>query len=644
MAPNTPLEGRLLRIPGRYVEQIHIIFQWLAFGNEPLIQNVSRSDQYPLTLKQLTATTVFSPTTLSVEVGRRISPAIMIQGLDRIIELEDTHTNRSLSTDKNTTRVDKNTTRVRFTNGVQEELLSENFSQGAAARFAINETQAKETIATTCLILLTDPLALDAVLDCPAAKVEENYPLAHFAALFWIDFIDPKYLSPSLSLLIHKLFFSHIQNFRKWTEILVQADNVYQNSKHSGLISAVSHYSDKKTGQHAPPIVWAAAFNLTFIVEDLLREGNRINSSGGGRGVSALYMAVHQKHYDIASLLLDRGGDVADGYVELTSKYEYGWALSPLYLVSHHKGYSREWIYLLLRDRSKLGRPGWRLEVAMESATRSGYPDCLRALVDAGADLNKGTGHEESYGCPLQAACDGGNGETVRFLLERGADPNTRGGNIWLGRVETPLQIAAYRGNTAVVNMLLQQGADPNIQGGNLGNALLASVFNAHGSPAGDGNVTLLRTLLEHGARPEEEWDMTSKLHELNFKNFEDKNRLLDERFSEQLATWINTETSDEGDLSAGSEAALRKRIDEKWKCIHEGQRQKKLNYLCGCMNEKRLTNPLHYITLVLLYLLPISITRQISSILWLTETSPPPSSILIPLQNLQKRSVKLPP
>lgn len=329
-------------------------------------------------------------------------------------------------------------------------------------------------------------------------------------------------------------------------------------------------------------MVWAAAFNLKFIVKDLLTQGDNINAAGGGRAVSALYMAVHEKHLAMTSLLLDAGGDVADPYREPIGRYEYGWAVSPLYLACH-KGYSREWIDLLLQDRTKLGRPGWRLEVAMESAARFGHLHCLKALIDAGADAKKGTGHEESYGCPLQAACDRGNEEVVCFLLQNGADPNTTGGNIWLGNVHTPLHMAAYRGDVNVVKLLLEHGADPNMQGGDLGNALIAAIWNAHHSPSGDGNVALVKNLLQHGSSPKEEWNMTGKLQDLNFSFSSDEKKSLKERFDSPLAEWIKSDTFDEDDLSTGSEAALSQRIDEKWNRIHGGRRQKQSRYMCGC-------------------------------------------------------------
>ncbi|KAL8882197.1 MAG: hypothetical protein Q9198_000764 [Flavoplaca austrocitrina] len=580
MDHNTGLEDLLLRIPVQNVEQVHTILQWLAFGNEPILQRECKHDQHLLSLDQLTGTCPVSPKSRSVDANRYIRPAELQQLLGELVELEEAPRKRWINGEQTVTI-------IQLKNEIREELLSETFRQGAASQFAFDEWQAKETIAVTCLILLTES-------DIPTVEAKrvdtaDKYPLVQYAALFWIDFVNTGILSSTPFHLVHKLFLGNSSIFKRWAERFVEAGDMYLNSKHSGLISAITHYSHKKTGEHAPPIVWAAAFNLKQIVEELLSQRTPINAACCGRGVSALYMAVHQKHYEMASLLLDAVGDVADHYQELTGKYEYGWAVSPLYLACH-QCYPREWIDLLLKDKSKIGRPGWRLEVGMESAARFGRHHCLKALIDAGADPNKGTGHEESYGCPLQAACDNGNENAVHFLLEKGADPNTVGGSIWLGNVHTPLHMAAYRGKMNVIKLLLEYGADPNIQGGDLGNALIAAIWNPSIGSGEDGRLAVVELLLQSGARAEEELDMTSQLHDLNFDYSGDDKKPLTERFDATLAEWIASKDHDKNDISPGSEASLRRRINEKWARIRKGRRQNKLGYMCGCMNKKAYT------------------------------------------------------
>ncbi|KAL8896257.1 MAG: hypothetical protein Q9192_003193, partial [Flavoplaca navasiana] len=105
-----------------------------------------------------------------------------------------------------------------------------------------------------------------------------------------------------------------------------------------------------------------------------------------------------------------------------------------------------------------------------------------------------------------------------------------------------------------------------------------------------DGRLAVVEILLQSGARAEEEWDMTSQLHDLNFDYSGNDKKPLSDRFDATLADWIASKDHDKNDISPGSEASLRRRINEKWARIHEGRRQNKLGYMCGCMNKKAYT------------------------------------------------------
>ncbi|KAL8989374.1 MAG: hypothetical protein Q9169_008374 [Polycauliona sp. 2 TL-2023] len=576
VAQGINLEQKLLQIPDQYAEHLHTILQWLAFGNEPILETPSRHDQHLLSLNQLSELSAVSLDELSLDVTRYISAAKLEALLDGLVEIEEAPRKRWIN-DNRPVMI------VQLVPDVKEELLSENFRQGPASRFAFDEKKAKETIAIACLILLTAAASPD--IEADQIDLKNRFPLEQFAALFWIDFVNPESYSPTLSAMIRNLFLGDPVVLRKWTQLVTQAGNTYLNNKHSGLLTAIAHHPNTVKGEYAPPIVWAAAFDLKFIVKELRDRGHPVNTAVSPKYVTALYMAVDQKHFDMATLLLDAGGDVADQYLEATSgKWEYNSAVSPLYNACHGpllRGHSREWIDLLLLDKSRLGRPGWRLEVAMECAAKWGRLDIVKALIDAGADLNKGTGREESFGCPLQAACDYGSEDLVQFLLERGADPNTTGGKVWLGNVHTPLQMAAYRGKLGIVKLLLDHGADPSIQGGDFGNALIASIWNSRSGS--DESPALVALLLQFGARPDQEWDMTIKLHDLNFDYTNEAKKPLSERFDSRLAEWIKSKNYDKDDSHPGSEASLRQRIEEKWARIHE----KKSVYRCGCMNQK---------------------------------------------------------
>ncbi|RSL74439.1 hypothetical protein CEP53_000312 [Fusarium sp. AF-6] len=98
-----------------------------------------------------------------------------------------------------------------------------------------------------------------------------------------------------------------------------------------------------------------------------------------------------------------------------------------------------------------------RQETALDMAVQKGFNKTARQLLTAMAedDIEDGSGE-----LPLQLACDSGDEQLVKMLLENGADPNkTVDGAHW-----TPLNIAIYDGHENVVDALLEGGASLRIQ------------------------------------------------------------------------------------------------------------------------------------------------------------------------------------
>ena len=102
----------------------------------------------------------------------------------------------------------------------------------------------------------------------------------------------------------------------------------------------------------------------------------------------------------------------------------------------------------LVQRRDDLG-----FDVVLE-ATRRGISDVVRALIEAGADVNKA---DDDGWTPLYRAAFNGHEAVVKALIEAGADVNKAHNN---GR--TPLYIAAQEGHKAVVKALIEAGADVN--------------------------------------------------------------------------------------------------------------------------------------------------------------------------------------
>lgn len=87
----------------------------------------------------------------------------------------------------------------------------------------------------------------------------------------------------------------------------------------------------------------------------------------------------------------------------------------------------------------------------------------------------------------LCLASEYGSVESVRALLERGANVNAQG-----GEYGNALQAASAQGHKKVVQLLLEKGANVNAQGGRYGNALQAA--------AGRGHEKIAQLLLDRGA------------------------------------------------------------------------------------------------------------------------------------------------
>lgn len=125
-------------------------------------------------------------------------------------------------------------------------------------------------------------------------------------------------------------------------------------------------------------------------------------------------------------------------------------------------------------------------------------------LEDTDRDINAML--NEEAGSALHMACLHNLPDLVRELLDRGADPNVKG-----GKYHTTLQAASFRGKPNIVRMLLDQGFDaPSSLDGFYGNALNAAANKNH--------VAVMRMLIDV-AEPEEYFGALSHAVEARAKN-----------------------------------------------------------------------------------------------------------------------------
>ncbi|KND87255.1 Ankyrin repeat domain-containing protein 17 [Tolypocladium ophioglossoides CBS 100239] len=109
---------------------------------------------------------------------------------------------------------------------------------------------------------------------------------------------------------------------------------------------------------------------------------------------------------------------------------------------------------------------------ALQAASSGGHTETVRLLLEEGADVNaQGSNYENA----LRAASSTNHTETVRLLLERGAEINAQS-----GEYGNALQAASFSGHTETIRLLFERGAEVNAQSGKYGNALQAASFSGH--------------------------------------------------------------------------------------------------------------------------------------------------------------------
>jgi ankyrin repeat protein len=189
----------------------------------------------------------------------------------------------------------------------------------------------------------------------------------------------------------------------------------------------------------------AVAKGNTESVEFLLKHGADPNFKGIFAGTTALMDAIKYGHLEMVGLVLDHGADV-----NAQDSYD---ALSPLDAAAQF-GYT-EVLELLLAHKAE---PSFRA-VTFSSAKGETSLEISRMLLDAGADVNE----RGVWGrTPLMWAADRAPIETVRFLIDRGAEIDAVAGPFGAssaGSNETALQLAKRKNRREIVSLLEELGA-----------------------------------------------------------------------------------------------------------------------------------------------------------------------------------------
>jgi ankyrin repeat protein len=205
----------------------------------------------------------------------------------------------------------------------------------------------------------------------------------------------------------------------------------------------------------------------------LLDRGADVNAAVRSQS-TALMVAVNQNLKDIVIFLIDKGADVN----AVVSR-------SPALFQAAEKGHA-EIVRLLMSAGADYIQGNPTFKWAPIHAAYS-YPECLRALLDGGADIDAASDDSTA----LYIATYHGKTESVKLLISRGANleitcefPDLSDSNY------TPLLAASMKGHSDITRALLEAGANAKIKAPNKETALHLS-FKASSEPT-------LKVLLEY--------------------------------------------------------------------------------------------------------------------------------------------------
>jgi len=241
-------------------------------------------------------------------------------------------------------------------------------------------------------------------------------------------------------------------------------------------------------GEGVTPLMKAAKSGHLGAVERLLSKDAKVDEQSR-YGWTALMFAAWQGHEDVAEALLEAGADPNISSGSVPSGFETVGGHPPSSALqeavrNHHLNLAK----ILINGGAEIDGGSIAL------AAQGGHVEFLKYLKAQGARLNESSGNA-FYATPLCAAAASGELDTVRWLIENGANPNQEA----VG--QTALKEAAYNDQAEIVDYLLRHGADPNQASGPTDEPALfkaiAKHTHAHAYPS---NISIIQALLKHGA------------------------------------------------------------------------------------------------------------------------------------------------
>ena len=324
----------------------------------------------------------------------------------------------------------------------QEYLMSTRLAEAkdTISRFHVSTTPAHTLVAQACLGLL---LHLDETV---TKESLENFPLAEYAAEYWVGHARIEDVSSKVQDGMKRLFDPGKIHFSVWVWIYDPECHEYGWNQLGPERSGRSEHPGKA---RATPLQYAAFCDLHDITKFLIVEHSQdVNARGFKHKETPLHLASRRGHADIARLLLEHG---ADGNAQNDD------GSTPL-LLSSSQGHAEVARIVLEQgaDTETRNHADWSplMLVLME-----GHVEVVRLLLKHNADENALNKWDWT---PLHVASGFGCAGGARLLLERGVDANARNAD-----QSTPLHLASSSSfrleeRLDVVRLLVQYGSDIN--------------------------------------------------------------------------------------------------------------------------------------------------------------------------------------
>jgi hypothetical protein len=305
---------------------------------------------------------------------------------------------------------------------VKEYLMSDRFaeSNSEVSCYHIQLEPAHTILAQACLGVL---LQLDHSVDRDSIQ---NFPLARYAAQYWVKHAQFGNVASSIGELMDRLFDADKPHFSTWLWIYDEDDHSFTPGMRPSKPKPV-------------PLYHAALLGFRDLARRLLEiHPEYINAEGGYHG-TPFHASTSRGHVDLSSLLIDHLLDVDIRGI---------WNQTPLHRAAR-EGYLEIGQQLLSRGANvnAQDKEGW---TPLHSAAFRGKVEFAGMLLDHRAAVNATSNYGRS---PLHLASIRGQVEVIRLLLKHGANRHARDKFGF-----TPCEVASESGhnNGEIVQLLSQ--------------------------------------------------------------------------------------------------------------------------------------------------------------------------------------------